>query len=223
MREMGHGGGLMVTVRPAGHAGGKRIEAHAEVPHAGRDPGLQEMAPASWGDILLAVTAVAAAAIAAVTAVWRMRRELQHDREMKVADELRSVVDAAEVAISVTAEAIGDVYSIHEGVPVTSLPNATLAEAVAVARSKTAILGNHWQRLMLRFDREHEIPRRFWEVRDAFQEALKDFGPTGAHLSEEELKASHQAYRSSADKNVAFVDACATHVSVIPGASHPNT
>jgi hypothetical protein len=170
---------------------------------------------ASWGDFVLAFTAITAAAIAAWTANRRMRHQLEHDRAMRVADELRAVIDDAETAIGEAAEAIGHVYEINGGQRVQSLPNATLDEAVSIAQQKTLSLGTHWQRLMLRFNRTHDIPGKYWETREAFWAALSPFGTAQGILDDPGLDESKTAYHESASRNVAFVDACAEFVSVL--------
>jgi hypothetical protein len=170
------------------------------------------MESADWGDIVIAVAAVAAAAVAAVTANYRMRRQLEHDRDLRVRDELRGVIDNAAEALADAAEAMGEIFPL--GKQAQSGSNFEAFEAaVRTAEEKTHDIARHWQRLILRFGRTHEAPTALWAAREALLEALAQF-EEGQVPTDEQIQLSRDLYRESASRTGTFTLICAPLVSV---------
>jgi hypothetical protein len=171
------------------------------------------MGSVNWGDIMIAGAAVTAAGIAAWTANYRLRKQLAHDRELRVQDELRSVMDAAVEAVADAAEEIGRLYPMGKGVQSGEIDQEAFERAVVSSESNVHNVRRQWQRLGLRFPRTHELPEALWVVANAFEAALDAF-EEGIAPTDQQLEDSREKYRESGRLAANFSTLCGPHVAV---------
>ena len=172
------------------------------------------MEAADWGDVVIAGAAVIGAIVAASVAVWRMRRELAHDRKMRRAEALRDLLDQSVTGLAEVADVVGRLYPEAKEFSGRVFPNQTFEKDLDEARDKVLALGNDFQRLRLRFTNFPHVPNIYWEARDALEKALVPLGDGRVGPSTEYLLISRQWYVHSAKLTAQFSTAAAKYVAV---------
>lgn len=179
------------------------------------------------GDLILAGAAVSAAALAAWTANRRMERQLAeeaerlgrqlaHDRRVREAEELRSVLDDASRSLAQAIEAVAASRAHRELAPLMEGENAPDKEAWRRERetlwhdamAKTVALVGEVQCLRLRFGDKHPVTATYVELRAILLSTVtRDRRPKV--VSDED-----DAFSQVGPLNVQFVDACRPYVQI---------
>jgi hypothetical protein len=178
------------------------------------------------GDLILAGTAIFAAATAAWTANRRMERQLAeeaerlahqlaHDRRIREAEELRSVLDDACRSLAQAIEAVSGSRSHRELAPLMEGENSPDKESWRRERetlwhdamAKTVSLVAEVQRLRLRFGDKHPVTATYDELRGILL-------TTVAADRRIKLPIEDDPFTQVGPLNVQFVEACRPYVRV---------